>query len=342
MVDVNHWQDPIDITSLPQVRLQRDGRQWSLAGLHEEDHIFKTIRESGEFYENGLLSFLGHFLEPNDLVLDVGANIGNHTVWFAGVMGCTVRAFEPIPVIAQVLARNVILNMLDAQVRVEPFAVGAKSSSASVTRWQADNSGGTEITAAEVGPLTVVALDDLSWTQPVRLIKIDVEGMELDVLRGARDIVHRDKPVLAVEARDEASDTAVRAWLEDHYYSVLGVFNATPTIVAAPNGNNVGKRSDNYVATAVESLIERFGDFEKRLDRFGRYLHEQTASAAEERQASRAPRSDHLKTSGEDEVIKSMQRHIDNLEARLASAQEALTKEGLTTPPVDPRGNHHD
>ena len=74
-----------------------------------------------EFVEMG---FLLHFLRPDDLFLDVGANIGSYTILAAGVCNARTIAFEPDPDTARVLRRNIAINHLSALVDVRESALG--------------------------------------------------------------------------------------------------------------------------------------------------------------------------------------------------------------------------
>lgn len=91
------WADLPSISELPSVTLQSHDRTWRFTGPDPQDHIFRWLEQQERFYEQEMLDFLAALVPAGGMVADVGANIGNHAVWFAGVMGCRVRAFEPIP-----------------------------------------------------------------------------------------------------------------------------------------------------------------------------------------------------------------------------------------------------
>ena len=252
------------------------GREWKMYGATEDDHIFRMLHTTGQFYEEQLLSFISTLVEPGDLVLDVGANIGNHTVFFAGPMGCTVESYEALPVLLPSLTGNVMDNFLDERVEIIPSAVGASSGRLGIRSWDPQNVGSTSLEIRDDGPIAMTTLDAKSRTVPVRLIKIDVEGMELDVLAGARATIGRDRPILVIEARDEEMDRRLRNWLADHDYVVLGVFNATPTLVAMPASGNEATQALDTLANALSALVSRFNEFDAKLDKFGRYLSQHT------------------------------------------------------------------
>ena len=81
----------------------------------------------------------------------------------------------------------------------------------------------------DAGDISVIPLDTLSEGHVVRLIKIDVEGMELDVLRGATQTLTRDRPLLYIEASDDAQRQLIDGFLTAFGYRRHARFNDTPT-----------------------------------------------------------------------------------------------------------------
>lgn len=310
------WTGTAPVADLPTVTVEYRDHQWTLWGPNDGDHIFRSIRTTGTFYEIDLLEHLSRLVNEGDLVLDVGANMGNHTVWFAGVLGCDVRAFEPVPVLAQVLARNVQLNYLEPKVRVEPMAVGNETHHASVTHWDSTNTGQTRLTRDLGGDIHVVALDDLDHGAPVRLLKIDVEGMELAVLEGATTLIDKERPIIVAEAQDPQTDRELRSWFKNHGYEVTGVYNITPTMVAvheseAFSGQDGGlARNDARIMSTLEQVLERFTRLEHRIDILAKRVRASTDASA---------RADGPSPRDADQVVQHLQVRVRELESRLAS-----------------------
>lgn len=320
MAQALSWRDVAPEVDLPSVTVDYHDHRWTLKGPGDNDHIFKSIRTSGTFYELELLEHLASLVHEGDLVLDVGANLGNHTVWFAGVLGCQVRAFEPVPALAVVLARNVQLNYLDSKVRVEPLAVGANSHRVSVAHWDMSNTGQTRLTRDPNGDLRVIALDDIHHNRPVRLLKIDVEGMELSVLHGATALIDRERPVIVAEAQDPQADQELRRWFKNHGYEVTGVYNITPTLVAVHESEAYTiqdgglARDDARILSILDQVLERFTRLEHRIDILAKRVQV----------ASKSTPSDSVSSSGEPhQVVEHLQRRVQELEARLAALSAA-------------------
>lgn len=325
------WRNIVPLVDLPSVSVEYGDRHWTLWGPNDGDHIFTSIRTTGTFYEIDLLEHLRGLVDEGDLVLDVGSNMGNHTVWFAGVLGCDVRAFEPVPVLAQVLARNVQLNYLEPKVRVEPMAVGSETHRATVTHWDSSNTGQTRLTRDRDGDIHVVALDDLDHGSPVRLLKIDVEGMELDVLQGATALIDRERPVIVVEAQNPQTDQEMRTWFKNHGYEVTGVYNITPTLVAVHESEAYSAqdgrpaRDDARIISTLEQVLERFTRLEHRIDILANRVQV----------SSKATHIDPLSDTGAShQVVEHLQRRVQELEARLAALSAGPRSPSGT--PADP------
>ncbi|WP_339929962.1 FkbM family methyltransferase [uncultured Brevundimonas sp.] len=132
------------------------------------------------------MALVAHALRPGDLFLDVGANIGLYTLLAAGVAGAQVIAFEPMPVTAQLLQRNVAHNGISALVTVKAEAVGRENGVIGLTSTGDDVT--SRIATAHEGadqqaPMTT--LDASVGEQIPTFLKIDVEGFEGAVLEGA-------------------------------------------------------------------------------------------------------------------------------------------------------------
>ncbi len=134
------------------------------------------------------MGFVLHFLRPDDLFADIGANIGAYTVLAGGAVGSRVVAFEPAPTTFRSLLSNIQLNGLANRAVAHNLALGKEEG---VLQMSAGL--GTEncvrTTGNEPDSVTVKAssLDRILGNSEPVLLKIDVEGFETEVLRGARE-----------------------------------------------------------------------------------------------------------------------------------------------------------
>ena len=180
-----------------------------LYNIHDM-YIGRSLDLYGEFSE-GEVDLFRQIVRPGDVVFDIGANIGVHTVYFARAVGVqgAVFAFEPQRLIFQTLCANIALNSL-TNVHCFQMALGEAPGMVNVpllSPWQTNNFGGLGLGSYSAGePVQVVRLDALG-VRSCRMLKIDVEGMELQVLKGATGLIRQFAPVLYVE-NDRAEKAA--------------------------------------------------------------------------------------------------------------------------------------
>jgi FkbM family methyltransferase len=168
-----------------------------------KDTIQTYIAQKRGFYEENLLEEVRRILPAWPRIVDAGANIGNHALFFARV--CRAReviVFEPNPDVIPELRANLEENSCP-NVTVDHLGIGLGSApgTASLKLDKEDaqklNRGGTRLEVG-AGPVRVEPLDALVFGE-VDLIKIDVEGMALEVLEGCERIVRRSRPDVLIE-----------------------------------------------------------------------------------------------------------------------------------------------
>jgi FkbM family methyltransferase len=144
------------------------------------------------------MGFVLHALRPEDHFLDVGANIGSYTILAGGGVGARVTAVEPIPETFAQLERNVLLNSLGKRARTCRMGLSDKKAVLRFTEGLGcENHVLSENEAGSFVEVPVMSLDELVGDDIPRLIKIDVEGYERSVLRGAQRTLS-DRRLLAV------------------------------------------------------------------------------------------------------------------------------------------------
>ncbi|NPU12869.1 FkbM family methyltransferase [Bradyrhizobium sp. 83012] len=149
------------------------------------------------------LAELRRNIRPGDIVCDIGANKGSFLYWLAqwSAPG-RVIAFEPQPELAAGLSRLCRRFSLD-NVVVEPRAVYSSSSRKTLFVPEGHQPGASLLQPAETSTaieVQTISLDDyLPASGNVSALKIDVEGAELDVLRGAERTLRRCRPLIVIE-----------------------------------------------------------------------------------------------------------------------------------------------
>ena len=179
----------------------KDCRHGRLTYLLNDAYIGRSLDVYGE-YSEGEIELFRQLLRPGDVAVDVGANIGALTVGMARLVqpGGAILAFEPQRVIFDLLCNNLRLNGL-ANVTAYRRAVGSEAGTIRVPPLdyrRTDNFGGVALGGAQGEAVDVITLDSLALAR-LRLLKIDVEGMEFDVIAGARATIGRLQPALYVE-----------------------------------------------------------------------------------------------------------------------------------------------
>jgi FkbM family methyltransferase len=180
--------------------------------LKNDMYIGRSLEVYGEWYE-AELRVIEQIIQPGFVVIDIGANIGTHTLAFAKLTGPTgfVLAFEPQQLLHGILSANVRMNDLD-WVRTHNKAVGRSAGTLTIPALNArenQNFGALNIYGHANGDVVdVIKLDDIRLGR-CDFIKIDVEGAEADVLAGAELIIRHFKPVLFVESNQVATARGV-------------------------------------------------------------------------------------------------------------------------------------
>ena len=193
-------------------------------------------RESMEFVSNFLASFPDDFCAKSAF-LDIGANIGNHTCFFAPKFRLTV-AVEPSEVVSSILRSNVLLNHLEAKVVVLEAAISDYSGVVKHYTSTGDNLGGSSLsddrrdTVSSIGKEVSVLTGDeavsdlIPYGVAVGFVKIDVEGHEYPVIRGLSSVLERDQPLVLFEIDSGPSGAACIQHLRDlgyeHFAEVIG------------------------------------------------------------------------------------------------------------------------
>ncbi|MDS4028361.1 MAG: FkbM family methyltransferase [Candidatus Contendobacter sp.] len=145
------------------------------------------------------MAFVLHALRKGDLFLDIGANIGSYTILASGAVGCESMTFEPVPSTFTHLLDNIKLNSLESLVHALNLALGSEDGQINFTSnldtvnhvLAPDERNNSSIT------VKMNRLDDVVGEREPTLIKIDVEGFETEVLKGANKTLEKDS-LLAV------------------------------------------------------------------------------------------------------------------------------------------------
>lgn len=212
-------------------------------------YVGRSIAKYGEYswHEQNVFAQL---LKPGAVIVEVGANIGAHTIplsRLAGPQGA-VLAFEPERIVFQTLCANLAINNC-ANVWAMHQAVGASNGMIQVPAvdpMAANNFGGMSLVGAS-GGADIVPLRTIDSLQlgACNAIKADVEGMEIDVLRGAAQTIAQFRPLIYVENdRVEKSAELIELLLKHNYE----LYWHTPALF---NRDNFAGDPENVFGTIV-------------------------------------------------------------------------------------------
>jgi len=170
-------------------------------------------------------AFLKALIKPGDHIIEAGANIGSHTIGLAKAAGAggRVYAFEPQPACYSILQAQIALNQISSIVAY-PEAAGRERGHLWLpkTNYEAlGNFGGVSLSQDQTmgsQAVDVVSLDERCAEVPCTLIKIDVEGMEEQVIRGAAKLIQKNRPIIYLENdRIDKSRSLISALLQLGY-----------------------------------------------------------------------------------------------------------------------------
>lgn len=172
--------------------------------LHgEQDLISDCVLNHGTFWENEIFESWKHYFPSTGLMLDIGANIGNHCLMFHNSFpDLKIMAFEMSYKNFEILKQNVSPYSHN----IDAFNIAVSDSVKVIYHDDSgdNNHGGLCVKTEGTYSNLSIPLDSLTLSQPVGFVKIDIEAHEIYAYQGMRELLNRDKPLI---------------WAEDWVYS---------------------------------------------------------------------------------------------------------------------------
>lgn len=168
------------------------------------EYVQKKIYYTKDYYERDVLDAIKKNIPTEGVILDIGANIGNHTVFFSKECNAKkIYAFEPVGKTFEILQKNICINNLEKVVELYNAGIGSINGKAELEHFDADNFGSSRIVASENGSIQLMSIDEMNFNEQIKFVKIDVEGGEYNVLEGMKKRLMLDKPSIFIEIWDK-------------------------------------------------------------------------------------------------------------------------------------------
>lgn len=201
---------------------------------HHNDHIGKKFIAKGRFYEQKMLNNFCQWQKHlhGGLILDIGANIGNHTIFFTKYLKSSVIAYEPHAGNFDLLKMNINNNVCSNSIAINK-AITSDGRRVDIISDRPTNMGIVNIKDNEKGLPTATPKDIASAFNltDLRLIKIDCEDSSLEVLEAFSKIIAETGCDVAVEAYKEEEVKRLDKWMKENKYFTKNMFDtyAAPT-----------------------------------------------------------------------------------------------------------------
>jgi len=189
----------------------------------DPDDFIQREMMQGHFFEEEELKNVSTLLNKDSTILDVGAHIGSHTIYWSKITKVKlVYAVEPILRAYKMLLANLALNYChNVNVDYIGLALGKEHETRYASQNFENNLGSTSLVSksfdSQREQITVVPGDVLFADKAIDFIKIDVEKMELDVLDGLKNTIQKNKPIIFIEVQDENKND-FQLWMAENDY----------------------------------------------------------------------------------------------------------------------------
>ena len=276
------WGLPTTHWPFRRIRVQRAWRHGYLVVLDMSHELQRRAFYTGRYYERDVPALLWQIVRADDIVIDIGANVGHISLLCARRVGSAGRviSYEPNPAVRAQLSASRLLNEIwHMEVREDALSDEDGAGNLAVNHQEPGQSTLRQMHSTAATPVTIrksqVIAADLQGDRPT-LIKIDVEGYEMHVVRGLGPVLDNRNLSLLVEVTDEWLRQLGTSW--DELRSLMSERGYVPFEIiekrtpSQPNGvqlkrmSNQSARPEQFNAlfcrpngiwhTRVQALIE--------------------------------------------------------------------------------------
>lgn len=189
-----------EITRHPYCDITYKGKDVQIFLYQTDEHISEEIRRKNAFYELEFLQYIESNYSVQRGIVDIGANIGNHSLFFSEFLEYDIiYAFEPFVDNFKLLEQN----LKGKRVKLFQMALSDKKGEMVLYNSEMGNNGGFSLhqqpTSFVVQDKIEVRTLDSYKLKDITMMKIDVEGAEEKVLEGSLDTIKRNRPIIFAE-----------------------------------------------------------------------------------------------------------------------------------------------
>ncbi len=202
--------------------------------IHNREDAIQKVHLNGEIFSYNELQLIKPHISNGDVILDIGANVGNHSIFFAKTFpDSVVVPVEPNREAISILTKNLDAN--DCKNIMRDFigvGISNKKIKAMSQRGGPANLGGskiidlmdpdemTEVHKRNIHEIELISGDEAFSDYSPDFIKIDVEGHEFEVLEGLEGVISQCRPKMHIEVQNDDIDR-FKTWVGDHKYEIV-------------------------------------------------------------------------------------------------------------------------
>ena len=187
----------------------------------DPNDLIQKVHSKGQLYEAADIEDISPYFRRGGVFVDIGANTGQHSIYFAKVLGASkLILFEPIRQTCQILRENIRLNNLEGITDLSHLGIGlGDKSGRAMFAVEFSNLGGATLFEQSTGSIETKAGDSVLEESRIDFIKIDTEGFEIKVLAGLDNTIRIYRPVIYIEV-DRHNDADFERFLHRANYRI--------------------------------------------------------------------------------------------------------------------------
>ena len=187
-----------------------------------EDHVQRRLVMNHDLYEEGILRDLNMYLPEHATMIDAGAHIGTHSLfWAKYAKAKSIYAFEPLKDIYELLKNNIEINDFEDVIHPVNMGLSEKPGKAVISATVPNITALTQLKDDKKGNIPLESIDHFNFNgEKIDFIKIDTERHELLILKGAKKTINKDKPIVFVETSYETDKEVIDLMTSYKYHEV--------------------------------------------------------------------------------------------------------------------------